>query len=481
MSLYRSLRHLLSVALAVLLVVALPASADEGEFAIPEIEHWETEVGVPVYFVRSAALPIIDVAVTFDAGSARECDQAGLARVTANLLDQGAAGLDAGEIARRLEDQGARLSVNAGREQAVVSLRSLAEEEALEAALAVLDDVLAAPDFPEDALARERQRRLVALRGERQSASAMAWRTLFETLYPGHPYARAPSGTEEGIRAIARADVQAFHADHYTTGNAQIALVGDLTREQAEALAERLSRALPVGDPAPPLPAVPRVPARTVEVAFPGTQTRILMGHPAIARGDEDLLALSVADHILGGSGLVSRIFQAMREERGLSYSSHSGLAPMRKAGPVVLGSQVRADRTGEALEVLDEELRAYLADGPDDEEMDRALRYLAGSFPLELESNRQLLSAIADIGFYGLPLDQLESYLLRLEALDRERVHRVLRERIDPDRMVTVLVGPPEEEVDDEALEEPPPGEPGAPYERDHVGPGGGAGEAAP
>lgn len=481
MSGYRAIRPLWAVALTLLLAVALPAPADEGALQIPEIEHWETEAGVPVYFVRSPALPIVDVALTFDAGSARECAQAGLARVTANLLDQGAAGLDAGEIARRLEDQGARLSVSAGRERATVSLRSLAEEGALEPALGVLGKVLAEPDFPEDALARERQRRLVALRGERQSAGALAWRTLFETLYPGHPYGRSPSGTEEGLRAITRAAVQDFHARHYNTGNVQIALVGDLSREQAEALAERLSGALPAGEPAPPLPAVPRVPARTVEVDFPGTQTRILMGHPAIARDDDELLALSVADHILGGSGLVSRIFQAMREERGLSYSSHSGLVALRKAGPAVLGSQVRADRTDEALTVLDDELRGYLAEGPDDEEWDRALRYLAGSFPLQLESNSQLLSAIADIGFYGLPLDQLETYLARLQALERDQVHQVLRERIDPAQMVTVLVGPPRDEVDEEALEEmPPPGEPDGPYRRDHGGPGN-AGGATP
>jgi len=470
------LNKLLTLA-GLMLALTLPAQADEtnaDRVQTPEIEHWETEAGVPVYFVRSTALPIVDLELVFDAGSARECDAAGVARMTANLLDQGAGGLDAGQIARRLEDQGARLSLGAGREQASISLRSLGDEEALDAALDVLARVLAEPDFPDDALERERQRRLIALRGERQSAAALAWRTLYDTLYPGHPYSRAPSGTEEGVRAVTREHVRDFHAQHYTTGNAQIALVGDLTREQAEAVAERLSSSLQPGEALPPLPEVPRVPSRTVEVEFPGTQTRILMGHPAIARGEEDLLALSVADHILGGSGLVSRIFQSMREERGLSYSSHSSLVPMRKAGPVVLGSQVRADRTGEAREVLENELRDYLETGPDEEEMARALRYLSGSFPLQLESNSQLLSALSDTGFYGLPLDRLETYLERLQALDRDTVHRALRERVDADRMVTVVVGPPEDEVDEEALEEEEgPPDPDAPYERDHHGPG--------
>ncbi len=410
----------------------------------PEIQHWTTDNGLDVYYVQTDTLPLVDLSLMFDAGSARDGELPGLAALTSNLLGEGADGLNAGEIARLFEDQGARFSSSSGRDYASVELRSLSDRDTLDAALDALVRVVSKPDFDADVLDRQRRRMLVSLENSARNPGAVAGREFWKAAYGDHPYASNPGGTEDSLEAIGRDDVVDFHQRFYVRENATLAVVGDLDRGQAERLAEMLAGALPSGEKpeAIPEPSLPES-AQTIRIPFQTSQTHIIMGHPAYARGDEAHFPLHVGNHVLGGSGLVSRLAIEMREERGLSYGVSSSFLPMRARGPFRLSTRVRTDRTEEALEVLRSELQSIRDHGPGDEELDDALRNITGSFPLNLDSNSKIAGYVASIGFHGMPLDYLDTFIDQVEAVDRESIVRHFQEQVDPERMITIILGP--------------------------------------
>ena len=411
--------------------------------AMAPIEHWQTSNGARVYFVPAPELPMIDVQIVFNAGAARDGEQPGLAQLTHTLLDKGAGGLSADEIAQRLEGVGARIGGDSLRDMATLSLRSLNDGKYLQPALDLFATLLADPDFNPADLKRERERMLVALQYAQQKPGEVAERAFYAALYGEHPYASPPDGTVESLNAIDREALQRFHERFYVARNAVVAIVGALDRGAAERLADTLVKQLPAGAPAPALPEVPDLQAaREQRIEHPSSQTHIQVGQPGIHRTDPDYFALYVGNYILGGGGLVSRLSNEIREKRGLAYSAYSYFLPMAKEGPFELGLQTRNDQATEALQVLRDTLEAFVAKGPTAAELDAAKKHITGGHALRIDSNRKILEYLAVIGFYNLPLDYLETFNARIEAVSLEQVRGALQRRIQPDRMLTVLVG---------------------------------------
>ncbi len=324
-------------------------------------------------------------------------------------------------------------------------MRSLSRPEALDEALGLFERILARPSLEQEAVARERRQMEQGLRSQRQSASETAQRALYKAMYGDHPYATPPAGTEAGLAALDAEQVKAFFERYYVAANGALAIVGDLERAQAKDIGERLLRAIEAGEPAAALPQPPRKPERTeVRIELPGSQTAIMKGLPAVARGEEPTAyPLRVANQALGGSGMVSRLFHAMREERGLSYSTSSRLHVNAVRGPWIIRSQVQAEREGEALKVLNSAVERLAEDGLQEDELEQATRYLTGSFPVALASNAGLVRELGTMAGYDLPANHLARYIPRIEAVDQEAVAQALAERLVPERMVTVRVGP--------------------------------------
>jgi zinc protease len=411
--------------------------------ATPAIQTWYTGNGARVLFVPAPELPMVDVEISFDAGSARDGGASGLSQLTASLLNEGAGGLSADQLAARLEGLGAQLGIDSGRDAAQVSLRSLSDPAVLQPAVELFAKVVAEPAFGEAAFRRVLEQMRVSLRHDLQSPSGVAQRAFYRAVFGDHPYATPPGGTEESLSKLTREQVRAFHRRYYVARNAVVAIVGDLRRDVAEALAERVAGGLPAGEAPPPLPPVKHLgEARTVRIKHPSKQSHVLMGQPGMHRGDPDYFALYLANHILGGGGLVSRLSDEVREKRGLSYSIYSYFAPMRRNGPFVVGLQTRNDQVGEAIRVVRETVEKYRASGPDEEEYKAHRDNVTGGFPLRIDSNRKILGYLSMIGLYGLPLDYLDTFVGRIEALDREGVAEAFRRRVDPARWVTVIVG---------------------------------------
>ncbi|RMD71113.1 MAG: insulinase family protein [Gammaproteobacteria bacterium] len=411
--------------------------------AAPPIQHWQTDNGVRVYFIEAPDLPMVDVRIVFDAGSARDGEKAGLAALTNALLDEGAGDLDADAIAEGIESRGATLELGSARDMAWIAVRSLNTPSLLEPVADILAWMLKAPTFPEKALQREKDAMLIALKDMEESPASLAERAFYQAVYGRHPYASPPEGKEDTLKALTRRDVVAFHRRFYGARNAVLAIVGALSREQAEALARRLTKGLPPGAPAPPLPPVPE-PEKPSKV-FIGrdtTQTHLRMGQPGMSRKDPDYFPLYVGNHVLGGGGLVSRLSERIREAEGLSYSVYSYFIPMRRKGPFIMGAQTKNEKADRTLELMENTLRDFVAHGPTEEELTASKKNIIGGFPLRIDTNKEQVEYLAMIGFYDLPLDYLDTFTKRVEAVTLEAVKDAFRRRIHPDRMVTVRVG---------------------------------------
>lgn len=420
-------------------------------FAAPAIQHWETKNGARVYFVPAPELPMVDVRVAFDAGSARDGDTPGLAALTANLLNDGAevhtgtstGTLNADEIADRFDGLGAHFGAGADRDMTTVSLRSLSRPEVLQPALDTAAALVQRPTFPAAGFERELDRTRVALRAQEQSPGDIAGKAFYHAVYGAHPYATEPAGTEASLSKLTRDDLSAFHKRYYAGRNAIVAIVGALSRNEAAAVAETLVGDLPAGEPAPALPKVQGLSgAQTIEIKYPSAQTHVLVGQPGLSRLDPDYFPLLVGNHILGGGGLVSRLADEVREKRGLSYSTYSYFLPLREPGPFTLGLQTRNEQTGQALKVLRDTLRTFTEHGPSAQELKAAQQNITGGFALRIDSNSKLVEYLALVGFYNLPLDFLDTYPRRVEAITLEQIRAAFKRRINPEQMVTVVVG---------------------------------------
>lgn len=407
----------------------------------PKIEQWLAPSGARVYFVENRVLPMLDIQVDFAAGGARDPEsKTGLASLTNALLDMGTEGMDENRIASRLADVGARISAGVDKERASISLRTLSMPDARETALDIFRAVLATPGFPAEVLEREKARRAAALRESLTRPDVIAGRTLWNAMYPQHSYGR--SVTPESIEAIQRDDLEAFYRDHYRASGAVVTIVGDIGRAEAESLAQRLTSGLPVGL-APTTAETLRSPAAGEQrLPHPAAQAHVLIGMPALRRGDPDFFALQVGNYTLGGGGFVSRLVREVREKRGFAYSVYSQFVPMAQPGPFLIGLQTRKEQAGEALSVVREVLAAFLAEGPSEAELQAARQNLAGSFPLRLDSNRKILDNVAAIAFYGLPLDYLDRYVENIERVTAADVRAAFARHVRLDDLVTVVVG---------------------------------------
>ena len=421
------------------LLLGLPLSAQ----AALAIQHWQTAQGARVVFVESRELPILDISVDFPAGSARDpAGKAGLAQLTHALLDQGAGGLSDTAIAHRLADVGAVLSGKFDRDRAGVTLRTLSSAAEKEQALEMLARVLQQPEFPAAVLKREKQRLIAAIREAEADPGTVAEKAFYRALYGTHPYAHDESGEPAAIERLTRGELQAFYRAHYSAANVVIALMGDITRAEAEAIASRLSAGLPKAAAVPALPKPAPAAASDTRITHPSTQSHVLVGAVGMARNDPDFFPLFVGNYVLGGGGFDSRLMREVRDKRGYAYSAYSYFIPMMDAGPFQLGLQTKLEQTDDALKVAQATLRQFIAEGPSEVELIQAKSNLTGGFPLRIDSNKKILDYLSVIGFYKLPLDYLDTWVDKVNAVDVAAVKQAFARRIDPDRLVTVVVG---------------------------------------
>jgi zinc protease len=405
-----------------------------------KIEHWVAPSGARVYFVENHDLPILDVEVDFSAGSAYDpAGKAGLAGLTAGLLDGGAGELDEEAISSRLVDIGAKLGGVAEPDRAGATLRTLAYPKERDAALALLQLILSRPNFPDAVVAREKARSIAAIQEADTKPDAIAAKRFTAAIYPDHPYGVTP--TAESVGSLTRDDLVAFHRSHYSAKRAVVSIIGDVTRAEAERIAQSLTAELPAGQPEAPLPAVKSPATATVKVPHPAAQSHIHVGLPAVKRGDPDYFALLVGNYTLGGGGFVSRLMKEVREKRGYAYSVYSYFAPRRLEGPFEIGLQTKREQAGDALKVASDVLTGFIRSGPTEAELAAAKKNLIDGLGLRIDSNAKLLGYLATIGFFNLPLTYLDDFPARVGAVTAKQVREAFARHVRPENLITVIV----------------------------------------
>lgn len=428
------------------LLAALSAQA-----AIP-IQHWTLANGAKVYLAATDALPIVDVQIDVDAGSRRDpAAQAGLASASAGMVEKGVRASDAGPaldenaLGEAWADLGASFGAGAGAERTSFSLRSLSDPALLDRAVALAAREIGEPSFPADVWQREREQINAALKEANTKPGTVSARAFSQAVYGTHPY-----GQETTAETLATIDVETMrtrYAQLILPCRAKVSVVGAVTRAQADAIATRLLARLPAQDgrcePLPPVPAIAALTAPKEErIPFASAQAHVVIGQPGYLRTDPDHFALTIGNYILGGGGFVSRLMNEVREKRGLVYGISSGFAPGLHAGAFRVGFQTRPDQADAAVKVSREVLAKFVAEGPTEAELKAAKDNLIGGFPLLLDSNRKLLGNVSNIAWNDLPLDYLDTWTARMNAVTVADIKAAFARKLQPERMVTVVVG---------------------------------------
>ena len=418
--------------------------------ATPAIQHWRTNNGAKVLFVEDHDLPMLDIEVTLQAGSSFDTlDKSGVAGLTHKLLDAGAGGLSEDQISRGMADIGAQFGGGFNQDSASVSLRTLSKPELRDKALDIMARVLQHPEFPEKILTREKARLISALKEAETMPESIAEKAFQKAVFGTHPYALPVNGEVDTVGKLTVQDMRDFYRAHYQADHAVVAIIGDATRTEAEAIALQLTAQLPVSPAPAALPRVmTKIAASELRIPHPASQSHILIGAPGVARGDPDYFPLFVGNYVLGGGGFESRLMNEVREKRGLAYSVYSYFMPLKQPGAFQIGLQTRKDQADEALKLVRGTLANFIANGPTRQELQAAKQNIIGGFPLRIDSNRKILGYLSVIGFYDLPLSYLDDFTHNVEKVTVAQVRAAFARHIDPMEMATVIVGAPEEKA---------------------------------
>lgn len=431
-----------------------------GAHASLPIQHWVLANGAKVYLVESQAIPMVDVQIDIDAGSRRDpAARAGLASIMTGQMASGTRAepfvqgqgqglypkaLDENQIGEAWADLGASFGASAGGDRMSFGLRSLSYPDLLDKAVALAARQMAHPAFPEAMWLRDRERISASMRESLTKPGTVVQQRFAQAVYGTHPYGQR--ATPETLARIGVQDLKNLHAQALRACRASVSVVGALTRAQTDALVQRLLAQWPSEAGCPSLPPVPEVAtllaAQNLNLPFDSAQAHVLIGQPGYKRTDPDFFALLVGNHILGGGGFVSRLTEQVREKRGLSYSVYSGFAPGLHAGAFTVGLQTRPDQAAQAVAVAQEVVKTFVQGGPTPAELQAAQSNLVGGFALRIDSNRKLLDNVANIAWNRLPLDYLSGWTRQIERVSAADVQRAMARVLQPDRMVTVVVG---------------------------------------
>jgi len=427
-----------------LVVVALLAAMPGPARAI-DVERVISAGGIEAWLVRDHANPIVTMRFVFRGGSGLDPDgREGLANMVSGLIDEGASDLDSKTFRQTLEDQAIRLSFDAGRDSfgGRLTTRVKTLDEAFNLARMALNE----PRFDDEPVNRIRTQILAGLRQELEDPHAIGSRALFKTLYPDHPYGRPTDGTLQTVEAITVEDMRAFVGRRFGRDNLIVGVVGDITGEQLGALLDSTFGPLPAKAASWVLPEVaPSAKGRTIVIKKPVTQSSIMFAEQGLKREDPDYYAGFVMNHILGGGSFTSRLYEEVREKRGLVYSVYSGIYPFDYSSLILANAGTANERVSETLQVVAEEWERMARDGVTGAELGDAKTFLTGSFPLRFTSSGRIAAMLVGMQVSALGIDYLDRRNGLVEAVSKDDTQRVAKRLLKTGNLITVIVGQPE------------------------------------
>ncbi|MGQ0676985.1 MAG: M16 family metallopeptidase [Rhodospirillales bacterium] len=409
-----------------------------------EIERVTSPGGIEAWLIRDRTAPVLAIQAAIPGGSSQDpAGKEGLANLMTGMLDEGAGPYDSQAFKARIEDRSIEISADADRDYLTVGVRALSDRR--DEAVELLALALTEPRFAAADLERVRGQALAQIQRDAENPRSIAWRTLWGSLFPGHPYARRSQGTIESVNAITRDDMAAFHRAALSREGLKIGVVGDISPEELKPLIDRAFGKLPATSTLAKVPEAGSAAPGTVTVvrrAIP--QSVVTFGHFGLKRDDPDYYAALAVNYVLGGGGQSSRLMEEVREKRGLAYSIASTLSTLRHAGLVLGMVGTENAETATSIELVRKEWRRMRDQGPSETELNNAKTYLTGSFPLQMSSTGRIARLLVAIQTENLGIDYLRKRNSYIEKVTLEDARRVAKRLYDPDKLTVVVVGDP-------------------------------------
>ena len=404
------------------------------------VQEVTSPLGQKARLVEDYTVPIVAMNVAFRGGAAQDpAGKAGLANLMAGLLDEGAGDLDSRAFQAKLEDLSITIKFDSGLDAFYGDLRTLTTN--LDEAFELFRMAVTAPRFDEEPVRRIRGQVTATLRREESDPNDTARKLWASTLFGDHPYGRPSAGTADSVAAIDAADLKAFHARTIARDNLYVAIVGAVDAKTVAAALDHIFGALPERAGLEPIGEVEPATAKTVHSALSVPQTTVRLGGPGLKRDDPDFIAAYVADQILGGGAFSSRLYKAVREERGLAYSVGTGLVPYDHAGAFIAATSVDAANAATAVQIMLEEIARYGEEGPSEVELAAAKDYLIGNFALRFDTSQKIARNLLHFQLDNLGIDYIDRRNDLVRAVTIEDVRRVAK-RIWSDELSVVTVG---------------------------------------
>ena len=430
---------------AFFLMLAVVAVIAPRPAAAVTVERVESPGGIVAWLVRDSMVPLVSIEFSFRGGAALDPGgKTGLADMTTSLLDEGAGDMDSQAFQRKLSDLAVSIRFTAGMDTIRGSLKTLntTRDEAVD----LLALALTKPRFDEDAVERIRQQILAVLARQSTDPRKIAGRVWWKAVFPDHPYGLPSEGTTGTIAAIAADDMRRLVAERFARDQLIVGVVGDITPEELAPLLDRAFGGLPVkGKPFTLDEPEPRAAGQIFVVESDVPQSVVLFGHGGIRRKDPDWYAAYTMNYILGGGGFASRLYEEVREKRGLAYSVYSYLTPLSAAGIYSGGVSTANGRVGESIDVIRAEWARMRDEGASEEELRDAKTYLTGSFPLRFTSTDRIARMLVGMQYNNLGIRYFEERNSFIEAITLKDVRRVAKRLLKPEDLTIVVVGKPD------------------------------------
>jgi zinc protease len=432
------LRYLLSCCIIALCCISY-SSASAAKIA----ERETLKNGIILLHTEKKTLPIIKVIIAIKAGNIVEpSEKAGLANLTADLLNEGTTRRPAKKLSDEIEFVGGSLHASGGADYITVSLSVLKKD--LDLGFDLLSDVILNPAFSEPEIQRRKAIIKSSIIQQKEDPGSVASKAFSKAVFGDHPYGRPIEGTEDSLEAITRQDIVDFHKTYYLPNNAIIAVVGDISHTELSSMIEKYFSAWKKQEqPETKLPVpVPIQGRKVIKISKDISQANIMLGHLGITRDNPDFYALVVMNYILGGGGFASRLMDNIRDNKGLSYDVHSSFSANKYSGSFMTGLQTKNASANAAIQEIISEMNRIMTEPVSDKELADAKSYLTGSFPLRIDSNNKIAALLISIEFNKLGLDYAENYKKFIDAITKDNVLRVARKYLNTKDYVLVIVG---------------------------------------
>ncbi|MEM1048840.1 MAG: pitrilysin family protein [Pseudomonadota bacterium] len=424
----------LLLALTGLFIMVRPAGA-------VDVQKVVSPGGIEAWLVEEHTVPIIAMNFAFLGGSAQDpSDKSGVANMVSSLLDEGADDLDSQAFQRALEETQARIRFSAGRDNFYGEVRTLSFQAP--ESFVLLKKAINAPRFDAEPTERIRRQVLTGIKRSETDPDSIANKTLFETLFPDHPYGRRSSGTLESVQSLTRDDLVAFHKSVFTRDTLKIGVVGAISPEDLGPLLDRVFGDLPAESGVVAIPKIVPTTGARVSPALDVPQSAIRLALPSIKRADPDYLAAYVMNHILGGGTFTSRLFSEVREKRGLAYSVYSHMLPLDSAAVFFVGAGSRDETAGQTVDLILEQIRRMGEEGPTPEELQKAKDFLTGSYALRFDTSNKIAGQLLGLQLNDLPAEYINTRNDEIRALTLDDVKAMARRLLENADPSVVVVG---------------------------------------